>query len=107
MKIQPEWTPEFLERCNAIEKVLGWRKDTLVRDIIDWIQTTTINDLEDAMRSAYLYIRFEDDVCSVAIGTMFSADINAVILRRDDMTNWDEFIGTRLTFEKLGVCDED
>lgn len=106
MKNAPKWTPEFLDRCNAIEKVLGWHKDTLVHDIIDWVQTATIGDLEDAMRSAYLYIGF-DDVFSVDIGTVFSADINAVILRRDDMTNWDEFIGTRLTFEKLGVCDED
>lgn len=105
MKNAPKWTPEFLEKCTTVEKTLGWCKGSIVEDIKDWIQNANLDELEDGMRNDYLYIGFDSE--SDADLSMFRIDIYAVVIQRDDMDNWDEFISTRLTMARLGACDED
>lgn len=106
MKNAPKWTPEFLEKCAAFEKFMGWSEGGVVSDLMDAIERANRDELEDGMRNSYLYISYHGDVESIDLGS-YRADLYAVTVRKDDMENWDEFISTRLTMFLLGECDED
>lgn len=106
MKNAPEWTPEFLERCAAFEKFMGWREGVVIDDLMDAIRNASRSELEEGMRNDYLYLGYHGNVESIDLGS-YRADLYAVTVRKDDMTNWDEFISTRLAMLLLGGCDED
>ena len=106
MKNAPKWTPEFLEKCTAFEKFMGWGEGVIVSDLIDAVERAARGELEDGMRNGYLYLALEDEEY-IDLGTAYKASVYAITIRRDDMTNWDEFISTRLTMFLLGGCDED
>lgn len=100
MKNAPKWTPEFLEKCTAFEKFMGWREGSVVSDLIDAIERANRDELEDGMRNGYLYL-IQDDENYIDLGISYKANIDTVVVDKDDMTNWDEFISTRLTMFKL------
>lgn len=107
MKNAPKWTPEFLEKCVAFENFMGWSKGSMVEDLMGSIRLAGRSDIEDGMRNGYLCIYFDDDA-PIDLGTNYRANICEAVIHRDDMTNWDEFISTRLTMYLLGgECDED
>lgn len=106
MKNAPKWTPEFLEKCAAFEKFMGWGEGIVVSDLIDAVERATRGELEDGMRNGYLYLTLEDEEY-IDLGTTYKASINAITIYGDDMYNWDEFISTRLTMFLLGANDED
>ena len=107
MKNAPKWTPEFLEKCTAFEKFMGWGEGIVVDDLISTVETANRSELEEGMRNGFLYIPLDDEEY-IDLGTAYKASINAITIYRDDMTNWDEFISTRLTMFLLGgECDED
>lgn len=107
MKNAPKWTPEFLEKCNAFEKFMGWREGVVIDDLMNAIRSASRSELEDGMRNGYLYLSYDGNVESIDLGS-YRADLYAVTARKGDMENWDEFISTRLTMYLLGgECDED
>ena len=106
MKNAPKWTPEFLEKCAVFEKFMGWGEGIVVSDLINAIELASRGELEDGMRNGYLYLLL-DDGDYIDLGPSYKATIDAMTIHRDDMTNWDEFISTRLTMFLLGgECDE-
>ncbi|WP_293702327.1 hypothetical protein [uncultured Parasutterella sp.] len=106
MKNAPKWTPEFLEKCAAFEKFMGWAKESVVWDLENAAEIAGCDELEDGMRNSYLYLPLSEEL-TIDLGTNYKASIHAMTIHRDDMTNWDEFISTRLTMFLLGGCDED
>lgn len=106
MKNAPKWTPEFLEKCTAFEKFMGWGEGVVVDDLISAIEKAERSELEDGMRNDFLYLPLDEEP-TIDLGVNYKASIYAITIHRDDMTNWDEFISTRLTMFLLGGCDED
>lgn len=77
MKNAPKWTPEFLERCAAFEKFMGWCEGVVIDDLMNAIRSASRSALEDGMRNSYLYISYDGDVESIDLGSYRSGPVRS------------------------------
>lgn len=105
MKIQPEWTPEFLEACEKVDKLFGWYNNAALHEVNRYLANAETSELQEALENRYIdFDLFEGDTTSLGpyhIRTYF------ITIDDEDMVGWDEYLSKVITIRRLENGDEE